>query len=111
MRMSADYSEAIIEERKRKGLDLYDEVWDGVYVMPTVPTMAHQKLVKNLCVIIDLVVTETGKGDVVPGANITDRRTNWTQNFRVPDVVVLLNNSRAIDHETHVFGGPNFLVE
>ena len=28
----------LIEERKRQGIDLHDEVWEGMYVMPTLPS-------------------------------------------------------------------------
>ena len=38
----------LIQERKRKGLDLYDEVWEGMYVMPSMPNNAHQKLLDDL---------------------------------------------------------------
>jgi Uma2 family endonuclease len=36
---------------------------------------------------------------------------DWKENYRVPDVVVVLNGSRARDCDTHFFGGPDFLVE
>src|SRR5262250_3953031 len=35
--------DSIIEQRKKTGADLYDEVWEGMYVMPSLPTVAHQK--------------------------------------------------------------------
>ena len=41
-------SDQLIQERKRKGIDLYDEVWEGMYVMPSMPNNAHQLLVGDL---------------------------------------------------------------
>jgi hypothetical protein len=38
----------LIQERKQKGIDSHDEVWDGVYVMPSMPTLEHQELVHHL---------------------------------------------------------------
>jgi Uma2 family endonuclease len=101
----------LIEERKRKGLDLYDEVWEGMYVMPTMPNLAHQELVGDLDEIFREVVKKTGLGRTYPGANVSDRRKGWEHNYRIPDVLVVRNNSRAINCGTHFYGGPDFLVE
>jgi Uma2 family endonuclease len=101
----------LIQERKRKGIDLYDEVWEGMYVMPSMPTNAHQKLLDDLGDILTEVVKREKRGEKYQGANVSDRRKGWDHNYRVPDMVVVLNNSRAIDCDTHFFGGPDFLVE
>jgi Uma2 family endonuclease len=45
------------------------------------------------------------------GANVSDQETAWTHNYRCPDVVVVLPGSKAVDRDTHWFGGPDFLVE
>jgi Uma2 family endonuclease len=101
----------LIQERKRQGLDLYDEVWEGMYVMPTMPNLEHQKMVRRLSTLFAEVLEPHGAGEVYPGANVSDRRTNWTDNFRVPDVIAALTNGRAVNCGTHFCGGPDFLVE
>ena len=101
----------LIQERKRKGIDLYDEVWEGMYVMPSMPTNVHQGLVSDLGDIFRDVVKKPGLGQGYPGANVSDRRKGWEHNYRVPDLLVVLNNSRAVDCDTHFCGGPDFLVE
>jgi Uma2 family endonuclease len=101
----------LIAERKRRGIDLYDEVWEGMYVMPSMPNNAHQLLVGDLGDIFHEVVKKSGRGQSYPGANVSDRRKGWEHNHRVPDLLVVLNNSRAIDCGTHFCGGPDFLVE
>jgi Uma2 family endonuclease len=101
----------LIAERKSKGLDLYDEVWEGMYVMPSMPNNAHQRLVGDMDDIFREVIKNAGLGQSYPGANVSDRRKGWEYNFRVPDVLVVLNDSRAIDCDTHFCGGPDFLVE
>jgi Uma2 family endonuclease len=101
----------LVRDRQRKGIDLYDEVWEGVYVMPSMPSLAHQRLVHALEVVLDAVVVEPGRGEVYPGANVSDRRTDWKENFRVPDLVVVLHGGRAVDCDTFLYGGPDFLVE
>jgi Uma2 family endonuclease len=107
----AGLCDEMIQERKRKGLDLYDEVWDGVYVMPSMPSLEHQELVHHLDWICGEVVTRPGLGKVYPGVNVSDRGSDWKKNYRVPDLVIVLKDSRAVRHSTHVQGGPDFLVE
>ena len=107
----AELLDRLIAERKRKGLDRYDEVWEGMYVMAAVPNNAHQKLLDDLGDIFTEVVKRGKLGDKYQGANVSDRRKGWDANFRVPDLVVVLKNSRAVDCGTHFCGGPDFLVE
>jgi Uma2 family endonuclease len=107
----AGLADQLIQERKRKGIDLYDEVWEGMYVMPSMPNNAHQLLVGDLDDIFREVAKKAGLGQSYPGANVSDRRKGWEHNYRVPDLLVVLNDSRAIDCDTHFCGGPDFLVE
>jgi Uma2 family endonuclease len=107
----ADQADALIRERKRRGADRYDEVWDGIYVIPAPPTLRQQELVSELNGIFNELVRRPQLGEVYPGVNVSDRASDWEENYRVPDVVVILKNSRAIRHSAHVQGGPDFLVE
>jgi Uma2 family endonuclease len=79
--------------------------------MPSMPSLEHQGLVLDRGTIFAEVVKRPGRGQVYPGANVGDRGANWKDNYRVPDLVVVLANSRAISHSTHIQGGPDFLVE
>src|SRR5262249_42227076 len=71
----------------------------------------HQSVVQRVGTILDVTICQQGRGEVLPGANVSDRRVDWQDNYRVPDVVVVLKNSHAVDCGTHWFGGPDFLVE
>jgi Uma2 family endonuclease len=102
--------EEIIRDRQKRGIDKYDEVWEGVYVMPPLANNPHQRLVGALTPIYQGAVPRH-KGEVLPGANVSDRRIGWEANFRCPDIVVVLKGGRAIDCGTHWFGGPDFLTE
>jgi Uma2 family endonuclease len=106
-----DRADELIQERRRKGADRYDEVWDGVYVMPSMPSLEHQELVHDLDTIFDEVVKRPGLGKIYPGVNVSDRGADWKKNYRVPDLVIVLATSRAVSHSTHIQGGPDFLVE
>jgi Uma2 family endonuclease len=105
-----DVVHEMIRERQRRGIDKYDEVWDGVYVMPPLANNPHQRLVGDLTSIYQ-EVTRRGRDQEMPGANVSDRRSGWEKNFRCPDIVVVLQGGRAVDCGTHWFGGPDFLNE
>lgn len=100
-----------IQQRQKLGIDMFDEVWEGVYVVPPLATNPHQGQSGAFYRILHEVVEAPGRGSVYPGANVSDRRKNWKKNFRCPDNVVVLKGSRAIDCGTHWLGGPDFLVE
>jgi Uma2 family endonuclease len=97
--------------RKRLGIDKWDEVWDGVLVVPPLPNNEHQTFVLDFCDAIRHVVDRSTGDSVLPGANVSDRKKGWKKNYRCPDVVVCLAGGRAEDCGTHWCGGPDFLVE
>jgi Uma2 family endonuclease len=101
----------LIADRQRRGVDKYDEIWDGVYVMSAAPSNPHQRIVRGIIKAVEAVVDDEARGETLPGANISDRREDWEKNHRCPDVVVVLKDSEAIDCGTHWLGGPDFIVE
>jgi len=105
--------EALIRHRQECGGDRYDEVWDGLYIMSPSATLEHQRLIGELSAILCEVLDRTGEGTAYAGANVTDRQDDWTQNYRCPDVVVVLDESadRCRDIESALLGGPDFLIE
>src|SRR5437763_7792774 len=78
-----DRADELIQERKRKGADRYDEVWNGVYVMPSMPSLEHQELVHDLGAIFDEVVKRPKLGKCYPGVNVSDRGSDWKNNYRI----------------------------
>ncbi|QDT65455.1 Uma2 family endonuclease [Calycomorphotria hydatis] len=103
-----DVAEDIIAERKRQGLDRWDEVWDGEYVVMVEPTNEHQKLVLRLAKVLDSL---SENAEVFPGCNVSDLSEGWKSNVRCPDVAVFSQNNPAIDHGTHWQGGPDLAIE
>src|SRR5262249_23658504 len=101
----------LIQDRQTRGIDRFDEVWEGVYVVPPLANLPHQDLVTDLTGIMYQAINMEDRGKVQAGANVSDRRIGWEHNFRAPDVVVVLTNSRAVNCETHWLGGPDFLIE
>jgi Uma2 family endonuclease len=76
-----------LEERRKRGLDHRDEVWDGVLHVVPQPNYAHQQLGSDLLRTLGLVADklgfnvlyELGTYDPIKGE----------QNYRVPDLVVV----------------------
>jgi Uma2 family endonuclease len=100
--------EMLIKERREKGLDKFDEVWEGVYMMSPIANIEHQWLTGKLNSILE---QHCEPGTIVfPGVNVSDRE-NWTQNYRVPDVAVFLKGNPAEDRETFMLGGPDLAIE
>lgn len=101
----------LMRRRRAWGVDRYDEVWDGVYIMNAMPNNQHQDFVSRLTYICQYLVVDAGLGRVHPGCNVTDRTVKWRQNYRCPDVAVFLNGTKAIDKGSHWLGGPDFAIE
>jgi Uma2 family endonuclease len=97
--------------RKLSGADRYDEVWDGVTVMSPLADIEHQALVMRLGTIIQIALGLDSPHLVLPGTNVTDRRDDWRQNYRCPDVAVYLAGTTAENRGTHWLGGPDLAVE
>jgi Uma2 family endonuclease len=102
---------SLIARRRRLGIDHFDEVWDGVYVMSPAADIEHFEVSNDLATVLTITVKWAGLGDVLPGVNISDRKDDWKKNFRVPDVTVFLKGNPAEDCYTHWWGGPDFAVE
>lgn len=100
-----------IADRKAKGLDRFDEVWEGTYVVMPLPNNEHQILAVLVAALFVELVTKAGRGVVTGPTNLTDRRTNWTENFRAPDVAVFLKDGTAENRDTHWLGGPDLAIE
>jgi len=103
--------EDLIARRKAIGADHYDEVWEGVYFMPPSPNVDHGHRQSGLVRILLEIVEDQGLGGVITAPNVSDRRDDWTYNYRVPDIAVVLSDSRAENAVTHLVGPVDFLVE
>ncbi|MGD9634291.1 MAG: Uma2 family endonuclease [Pirellulales bacterium] len=101
----------LIAQRRAWGVDQHDEVWEGVYVMSPSADNEHQSLVMGITSAFHSFVSKSNLGQVLPGANISDRESGWKKNFRTPDVVVVLRGSEAKDCKTFWTGPVDFLVE
>jgi Uma2 family endonuclease len=101
----------LIAERRASGMDRWDEVWEGTYIIMPLPNTEPQLIGGRLHTILDMTLGMSGQATVLPGVNVTDRQVHWQENYRCPDVVVYLNDTQAVNQDTRWYGGPDFGVE
>jgi len=101
----------IIAHRRRLGIDRWDEVWDGVYVMAPAADNQHFDVSNDFQFVFTTVIKLPGLGRCLAGVNISDRKNDWRKNFRCPDSAVFLQGTQAEDCGEFWFGGPDFAVE
>ena len=104
-----DTLKSLIADRREKGLDKPDEVWDGRYILMPNPGNEHQSFV--MAIAIALKSMAPAKSDVFPGCNVSDLEVDWTKNYRCPDVAAFLPGNPAEDRGSHWLGGPDLAVE
>ncbi|MEX2171666.1 MAG: Uma2 family endonuclease [Pirellulales bacterium] len=108
--LDRELAEKIRLKRAECGGDRWDEVWEGTYVMAPLPNNEHQEFVSKLASILYLVV-DWNRDTVLAGTNVSDRRQDWTHNYRCPDVAVYLYGNPAKNCGTHWLGGPDMAIE
>jgi Uma2 family endonuclease len=102
---------AIIRDRRERGIDRFDEVWDGIYVISPLANNEHMALVGGLTTGLSNLLMPRDGLIILPGCNVSDRADDWRKNYRCPDVAVFLPGNPAQDRDTHWLGGPDFLAE
>jgi Uma2 family endonuclease len=97
--------------RRARGIDRYDEVWNGLTIITPPPDNLHQELRGELSFHIGRLLGQASVDRVFAGVNVSDREAGWLDNVRVPDVAVFLAGTAARDCGTHWVGGPDLAVE
>lgn len=82
--------DALVERRRRLGIDLHDEVWEGVLHVVPGPNSAHGKLDRRVARLLDEPAQAAGLEPVGP-VNIGS-----AQNYRVPDAALLRPGPDAV---------------
>jgi Uma2 family endonuclease len=73
--------DALIERRRRLGLDHRDEMWEGVYRMNPPASHEHQAIAQQLAVLLDGLARDAGLEALIQEFGLGDGKNN----YRVPD--------------------------
>ena len=90
-----------------------DEVWHGVTHMSPSPTVSHQDFLGDLRWYVKRFWAVPNGGCVHQEVNITtpEDEDDWTNNFRIPDLVLLDAGRLTFDKDTYIVGPPLVVVE
>ena len=98
--------------RKRTGADRHDEVWGGVIHMAPWPTNRHQGLGLEMAAWAIRYWQHPARGKVLAECTVArPGMTDWREDYRVPDLVLLRPEHYARDADSHFDGGPSVVVE
>ncbi|MGO9112576.1 MAG: Uma2 family endonuclease [Thermoguttaceae bacterium] len=103
--------EELKEQRRARGADQHDEVWEGVYFMPPVANDDHQEIVSSFTFVLGASVGVPGLGKVRPGVNLAASAEDREHDYRVPDVVVFMADTAAENHNWFWTGPADFVIE
>lgn len=93
----------LLEERSRRGLDRWDEMWEGLLHIVPVPTHRHQRFGSKLLSILDGPAEAKGL-EAIHEAGLVDR---FQTDYRIPDLAVY-RPERVVDDYMR---GAEFVVE
>jgi Uma2 family endonuclease len=88
--------EALLERRRRSGLDRFDEVWDGVLHMAPAPLGEHADISQQLAVALDGPARAAGLWPTMGEFNLGDAEND----YRVPDGGLHRERLRGAWHHT-----------
>lgn len=100
-----------LADRRAKGLDRWDEVWEGVLHMTPAPSYEHQRIVDSLVEFLRPRLRTTGRGTLVSGINVF-REHAATTDYRIPDLTfVAAGREHLLGADGVRGGGPDGVIE
>lgn len=107
-----DISPEVLEDRRRKGLDRHDEVWEGVYHMAPPPDEEHQVVVDDTFLLLGAYVKRHQLGVLRSIKGVRDVHSA-EENYRVPEWIFLRAGREHLLKEggSYVDEGPDVVIE
>lgn len=102
--------QSILDWRRRTGADKFDEMWEGVLHMIPAPTVEHQEFEGALETWLRSQWAAATGGRVLHNVNVSGG-DDWQEDYRVPDLVLILPHHFDIVRATHLHGPPSVVVE
>lgn len=99
--------DAELAERRAKGLDRWDEMWEGVLHMTPAPNREHQRILAQMITFLFPRIEE-GRGTLLPGVNVFRQ----DEDYRIPDLTFVAAGRKHILREDGVRGeAPDAVLE
>jgi Uma2 family endonuclease len=107
-----DVPSHVLEERRRRGLDRRDEVWEGVHHMVPPPSFGHQEIVDGLFELLRGYCRRHGLGILVSNLGVRDPRSA-ERDYRVPEWIFLRSGRESLLRRDsgYVDEGPDVVLE
>lgn len=80
-----DADEAVLEDRRRRGADTRDELWEGVLHMVPPASYRHNRIQLRLAALLLPIATDRGLDITIESGHFEPGRPD---NYRVPDVMI-----------------------
>src|SRR3972149_9786008 len=100
----------ILERRKRTGIDKWDEMWEGVLHMPPSPNRSPQEFQWELENWLRVFWARPFGNKVHHQVNVSSIG-GWPDNYRIPDLILLIPECFDIDRDVYFEGAPTVVVE
>lgn len=101
-------TEREIGERRRAGLDRWDEMWEGVLHMTPAPSSEYQRIVDDLIEFVRPWLREAGRGILRSGINVFAAELD----YRIPDLSFVATGHENLLVEDGIRGGgPDCVIE
>lgn len=100
-----------LADRRLKGLDRWDEMWEGVLHMAPAPNVEHQRMLDRMIEFFGPLFRRTQRGALFSGINVF-REAGPTSDYRIPDLTFVAAAREHVLHDDGVRGGgPDAVVE
>jgi Uma2 family endonuclease len=97
--------------RRSRGLDRWDEMWEGVLHMTPAPTVEHQRVVDELIIFLARHLAARSRGTLRSSINVF-RETTQKADYRIPDLTFVAPGRQHVLQEDGVRGGgPDAVIE
>jgi hypothetical protein len=106
----SDITPQVVERRKQIGIDIWDEMWEGVLHMPPSPNLIHQEFQAELLIWLKRFWAKPYGNKVHLQINVASIG-GWPNNYRIPDLVLLTPDCFDINRIDYLEGAPSVVVE
>lgn len=111
MRALVHVREEDLAARRAKGLDRWDEMWDGVLHMTPAPSLEHQRIADELIEFLRPCLRRSGRGQLFSSINVI-RDSGADRDYRIPDLTFVVAGREHVLQPDGISGeGPDAVIE